>query len=51
MAAAQARSAVLAAPLADPGPVLDLVGSLAAPLTDLLARAGIHEHDLEPALV
>jgi geranylgeranyl pyrophosphate synthase len=50
VAAAQARRAVLSAPLADPGPVLELVESLAAPIADLLARAGIDEHDLEPAL-
>jgi hypothetical protein len=42
---------VLAAPLADPGPVLELVDSLAAPIADLLAGAGIDERDLEPALV
>jgi geranylgeranyl diphosphate synthase type I len=51
VAAAEARRAVLAAPLADPGPVLELVDSLAAPVAELLARAGIDECHLEPALV
>jgi geranylgeranyl pyrophosphate synthase len=51
VAADEARRIVLAAPLADPGPVLELVDSLAAPIDHLLARAGLDECALTPALV
>lgn len=50
VAAAEARRAVLEASVADPGPVLELVDSLAAPVTDLLARAGVDECALASAL-
>lgn len=49
-AAAQACRIVLAAPLADPVPVLEMVDTLVAPVTDLLARAGLDEGGREPAL-
>ncbi|HEV7588615.1 MAG TPA: hypothetical protein VGO40_10910 [Longimicrobium sp.] len=50
VAADVARRAVLAVPLADPGPVLEMIGQLAAPVTELLAEVGVEAGELEPAL-
>jgi len=49
IAAGAARRAVLAAPLADHAPVLELLDQLAAPVTDLLAEVGVEEHEMELA--
>ena len=45
-----ARRAVLAVPLHDPAPVLELIDQIAAPVVELLAEVGVDEHALEPAL-
>lgn len=50
ISADEARRAVLAAPLADHAPVLELVDHLAGPVTELLAEAGVDAGELEPAL-
>jgi geranylgeranyl pyrophosphate synthase len=48
MAAEEARRIVLAVPLLDPAPVLELIDHIAAPVTELLAEVGVEEHQLEP---
>jgi hypothetical protein len=50
LAADAARRAVLAVPLADHAPVLELVDQIAAPVTELLAEVGADERELEAAL-
>jgi hypothetical protein len=40
---------VLAVPLADPAPVLEMIDRLAAPVADLLARIGAEDGELELA--
>jgi geranylgeranyl pyrophosphate synthase len=47
LAAAEARRAVLAVPLADPAPVLELLGRLTAPVAGLLAQVGVDEREVE----
>lgn len=49
IAAGEARRAVLAVPLADATPVLELIDHLAAPVTGLLAQVGVEEHEVELA--
>jgi geranylgeranyl pyrophosphate synthase len=49
LAAAEARRAVLAVPLADHEPVLEMLDQLAAPVTGLLAQVGVEEHEMELA--
>jgi len=50
VAADEARRLVLAAPLADHAPVVELIDRIAAPVAELLASAGVEEGELEPAL-
>jgi geranylgeranyl pyrophosphate synthase len=50
ISAGEARRAVLAAPLADHAPVLELLDHLAGPVEALLAQAGVDADELEPAL-
>lgn len=50
VAADEARRAVLAAPLADHAPVLELIDRIAAPVAELLAEVGVDEAAAEPAL-
>jgi len=50
LAADAARRAVLAVPLADHAPVLELVDHIAAPVAELLAEVGVDERELEAAL-
>jgi hypothetical protein len=40
---------VLAAPLADHAPLLEMLDRLAAPVAELLAEIGVDERELEPA--
>ena len=50
LAADEARRLVLAAPLADHAPVLEMIDHLTAPVEELLAGVGVEEDELEPAL-
>jgi len=50
LAADAARRAVLAVPLADHAPVLELIDHIAAPVAELLAEVGVDEREMEAAL-
>ena len=51
VAADEARRRVLALPLADPAPVLEMIDEIAAPISSLLAEVGVDEGALEPAAI